>query len=738
MNFENKILDVFNNAFPKGKELTIGIEQEFFLLTVLGDPASPDEANVFLKELIKISRYEANSFYEQSIETIAFKETSGRNTIIKFDHHPHLIEIATDYFYDLVSLKACLEFHLSNCEKAARQTGLKLQFSARLSLSSADKRLHSNWQFYKNLRHYRTNWMVSQGTEPKPEMVNYAAGIAATQIHIGGIPFHQVENLIHRLYAFEPVILALQKKRGGRAIAKRWEEYHYVFKGSPLVGFPDLKEWTWDTYLDALHHTPLYGSEDESWAGKTFKDLSSQVQQSFTDQPDRFLSYVRDLQLIKPRTQGTIEFRTDPAQPTSEDIIHYAALRLALVAHCLNASTQGNLQKAKAIWERCITSDFIPSEAAHLYTLAKPELIRRGKGEENFLNPSLLLSDNWKDLYRHSVQDANTLAKLFPSVDVEVVNKVNEQYNMRINPYYLSLIEKEGDPIWLQAVPEKLEIEDFGEAIVDPLSEEEDMPVPGITHRYPDRVLFLVSHECPIFCRFCTRKRKVGQESFVTNEKLKLGLDYIRNHPEIRDVILSGGDPLSLSDKKIEYILQELRSIKHVEIIRIGTKVPCILPQRITPELCDIIKKYHPVYINTHFNHPRELTPEAKRACDLLADAGCPVGNQSVLLKGVNDDPQVMKELMVGLLKMRVRPYYIYMADLTKGATHFRTSVQKGLDIIKAIRGWTSGLAVPHLVIDAPGGGGKIPILPEYVKELTETEIVLENFEGKIYKYPLE
>lgn len=342
--------------------------------------------------------------------------------------------------------------------------------------------------------------------------------------------------------------------------------------------------------------------------------------------------------------------------------------------------------------------------------------------------------DNWKILFKNSIQTGKELAEYF-DVNAYDIEKVNEHFQFRLNPYYQSLIRYPGDPIWKQVVPDLEEIKENNLAMNDPLNEEADMPVPGITHRYPDRVLFMVSHECPIFCRFCTRKRKVGQESFVTKQKVELGIEYIRTHPEIRDVVVSGGDPLNISDEKIEHILISLREIPHVEIIRIGTKVPCILPQRITPELCNIIKKYHPVYINTHFNHPWELTPEAKQACEMLADAGCPVGNQSVLLKGVNDSPEVMKELVTGLLKMRVRPYYIYQADLTKGAMHFRTTIQKGLEIIKALRGWTSGLAVPQYVIDAPGGGGKIPLLPEYVKELNDNEIILTNYKGDIYKY---
>ncbi len=342
--------------------------------------------------------------------------------------------------------------------------------------------------------------------------------------------------------------------------------------------------------------------------------------------------------------------------------------------------------------------------------------------------------DKWKDIFKNSIETSEELAKHY-NVNPDEIEMVNEHFQFRLNPYYQSLIRYPGDPIWKQVIPDLEEIKENNLAMDDPLNEEGDMLVPGITHRYPDRVLFMVSHECPIFCRFCTRKRKVGQESFVTKQKVEIGIEYIRNHPEIRDVVLSGGDPLNISDEKIEHILKSLRAIVHVEIIRIGTKVPCILPQRITPELCSIIKKYHPVYINTHFNHPWELTPEAKQACEMLADAGCPVGNQSVLLKGVNDDPEVMKELVIGLLKMRVRPYYIYQADMTKGAMHFRTTIQKGLEIIQAIRGWTSGLAVPHYVIDAPGGGGKIPLLPEYVKELNDNEIILTNYKGNTYKY---
>ena len=241
---------------------------------------------------------------------------------------------------------------------------------------------------------------------------------------------------------------------------------------------------------------------------------------------------------------------------------------------------------------------------------------------------------------------------------------------------------------------------------------------------------------CPIYCRFCTRKRKVGDPHSISEDNVERGLAYIQAHPEIRDVIISGGDPLMLTDKKIDMIVGGLRAIEHLEIIRIGSRVPVTLPQRITPELCAILKQYHPFYINTHFNHPREITPETKKACGMLADAGIPLGNQAVLLKGVNDDPDVMVELMKGLLRIRVKPYYIYQADLVVGTDHFRTAVQTGLDIVAALRGHISGLGVPHYVVDAPGGGGKIALIPDPIVTFDDDEIQLQNYEGNVYSYP--
>lgn len=340
----------------------------------------------------------------------------------------------------------------------------------------------------------------------------------------------------------------------------------------------------------------------------------------------------------------------------------------------------------------------------------------------------------WQQLLRQSISSVDQVVEKF-GIKKEVAERLEDFFQARINPYYLSLIRYPGDPIWLQCVPNEVELEDLN-AAEDPLHEDDMSPVPNITHRYPDRVLFLTTSQCGLYCRFCTRKRKVGDSSKINLKELESAFRYLEQHTEINDVILSGGDPLMLTDTMLEKILKRIRSIPHIQIIRLGTKMPCVLPQRITPELCDMIKKYHPVYINTHFNHPWEITEESKKACGMLADAGCPVGNQTVLLKGVNDDPDVMKELMKGLLAMRVRPYYIYQADLTKGANHFRTPIDVGLEIMDKLRGHISGLAVPQFVIDAPGGGGKIPLLPEYVLARDKERIILRNFRNEVYEYP--
>ncbi|MFN2567276.1 MAG: KamA family radical SAM protein [Gemmatimonadaceae bacterium] len=346
---------------------------------------------------------------------------------------------------------------------------------------------------------------------------------------------------------------------------------------------------------------------------------------------------------------------------------------------------------------------------------------------------------DWQKTLRESVDTLEKLAERFGSdvIDVEALRPAFDNFQMRITPAALAQIKEVGDPMWTQYVPtvEELEVVD---GVIDSLDEDADSPVPNITHRYPDRVLFLVSPVCASYCRFCTRRRKVGDPEKIPLNQYDSAFEYIRQHPEVRDIILSGGDPMMLSDRRLEYIFQQLREIPHVEIIRIGSRITSHLPERITPEFCEMVQKYHPVYMNTHFNHASELTPAAVAALDRLSKAGVPLGCQTVLLRGVNDDPAVMKELMHALLKARVRPYYIYMADQVAGGEHFRTTVQKGLEIIKALRGWTSGLAVPHFVIDAPGGGGKVPLLPEYVEEITDDTVVFRNYEGKrfVYKQP--
>ena len=343
--------------------------------------------------------------------------------------------------------------------------------------------------------------------------------------------------------------------------------------------------------------------------------------------------------------------------------------------------------------------------------------------------------DDWKKVLAASITKPKDLAK-YLGVDPKEVEAVVGPYPMRITPTVLATIKSKGDAIWKQVVPEAIELDDI-DAPDDPLEEDTDSPVPHLVHRYPDRVLLMVTNQCPIYCRFCTRKRLVGKPGFLKKGELDRAVAYLREHTEVRDVILSGGDPLLLPDRLIERILKGLRSIPHLELIRFGTRVPGTLPQRITPELCEIVKRFHPIYMNLHFNHPDELTPEVKEACGRLADAGVPLGAQTVLLKGVNDDPEIMKQLMHQLLLARVKPYYLYQADLTKGTNHFRTTVETGLKIIQSLQGHTSGMAVPHFVIDAPGGGGKIPLLPnDYLLNLDENGAVLKNYENKTYHYP--
>lgn len=346
-----------------------------------------------------------------------------------------------------------------------------------------------------------------------------------------------------------------------------------------------------------------------------------------------------------------------------------------------------------------------------------------------------VIEEDWISLLRDLITRPEQITERF-KIDVEPLKAVVSVYPMRISRYYFNLIEEVGDPIWMQCIPSPLELIDpYG--FLDPLNEEGDSPVPGLVHRYPDRVLMCVSTVCATYCRFCTRKRMVGRSpARLSMYEWAKQIEYIRGNPSIRDVLISGGDPFMLPDETLDRILGKVRAIPHVEIVRIGSRMPCTLPQRITPKLCNILKKYHPLYVNVHFNHPREITEESERACGLLADAGIPLGNQSVLLRGVNDDPKVMKELLHKLLKVRVRPYYLFQMDLVRGASHFRTRVETGIKILESLIGYTSGLAIPRYVIDAPGGGGKIPIQPNYVVAFERDKVILRNYEGGIYVYP--
>lgn len=312
---------------------------------------------------------------------------------------------------------------------------------------------------------------------------------------------------------------------------------------------------------------------------------------------------------------------------------------------------------------------------------------------------------------------------------------------LAITPYFFNLIDRSDPdcPIRKQVIPRIDESIVSQEEMLDSLGEDEHSPVPGLVHRYPDRVLFLVTDRCASYCRYCTRSRLVSNaQDYNFHPEYEQALRYIEAHPEIRDVLLSGGDPLLLSDKKLDHLLGRLRAIKHVEFIRIGSRIPVFLPQRITPELCEIFKRHGPIWMSIHVNHPKEATQELKDACERLAFAGVPLGNQSVLLRGVNDDVEVMKALVHRLLRMRVRPYYLYQMDLITGGAHFKADVRKGIEIIQALRGHTTGYAVPQYVIDAPGGGGKVPINPDYLEQITDDEVVFRNFEGRQFRYPLK
>ncbi len=351
--------------------------------------------------------------------------------------------------------------------------------------------------------------------------------------------------------------------------------------------------------------------------------------------------------------------------------------------------------------------------------------------------------NDWKWQIKHAVKDISTFERLlsmrFNADERRELEKTIRKFPLSITPYYLSLIDAgdmKNDPVYKQCFPSPSELIVEKCDMEDPLAEDRDSPVPGITHRYPDRVLFLISNVCAMYCRHCTRKRKVGNVDHIPDRQtIAKGLDYIRNTPAIRDVLLSGGDPLMLPDEYLDWILTELDNIPHVEVVRIGTRVPVTLPCRITDDLVNMLKEHQPIWINTHFNHPKEVTASSREALRKLADAGIPLGNQCVLLAGVNDCPQIMKRLFQKLVQNRVRPYYMFQCDLSEGLSHFRTSVSKGIEIIENLVGHTSGFAVPTYVVDAPGGGGKIPVMPNYLISCTTNKVVLRNYEGVITTY---
>jgi len=372
-----------------------------------------------------------------------------------------------------------------------------------------------------------------------------------------------------------------------------------------------------------------------------------------------------------------------------------------------------------------------------------PPEIQFAWGSEEAQKNSLRNSEKWSDWrwqMSNRIRKVKDLQRIFPdNAYRDAIEPVTVKYPMAITPYYASLIRAidNRDPILQMAIPRSEELSDPEFLSSDPLEEHDDMPVPGLVHRYPDRALLIATTTCSMYCRHCTRKRVAGcRETSITPRRLRQVTSYLTLHPEITDVIISGGDPMTMPDEQIEMVLSELRSVPSIQIIRIGTRVPVVLPMRITDKLVSILKKYHPLWINTHFNHPFEVTKESQLACLKLADAGIPLGNQSVLLRGINDDPKIMEILLRMLVRIRVRPYYLYQCDIVRGVEHFRTPISKGIEIMEYLRGRVSGLAIPSFVVDAPHGGGKIPVTPNYIISSSPTHTVLRNFEGMIISYP--
>jgi lysine 2,3-aminomutase len=393
-----------------------------------------------------------------------------------------------------------------------------------------------------------------------------------------------------------------------------------------------------------------------------------------------------------------------------------------------------------------------PTPSAHPSSLAEPQVATATDFADSPRSATFRLRHfpdatprdwfDWKWQLRRRVKDLATLERLLSlSADERAaMEQIGGSLPVGITPYYASLLDPDdpSDPLRRTMVPVTTEFTlGVGESH-DPLDEDGSSPVEGLVHRYPDRVLFLVTSFCAVYCRYCTRSRLVGQtgEYHFNTRQFEAAADYIRRHSGIRDVLLSGGDPLTINDDKLEWMLRTIRQIPHVEFLRIGTKVPASLPQRITPDFIRMLRQFHPLWMSIHFTHPAELTPEVRQACERLADAGIPLGSQTVLMKGINDDVDTMKRLMHGLLKVRVRPYYIYQCDPIAGSSHFRTPVETGLRIIEGLRGHTTGYAVPSFVIDAPGGGGKIPLVPDYFLGRDGDDVLLRNFEGRIFRYP--
>jgi lysine 2,3-aminomutase len=374
---------------------------------------------------------------------------------------------------------------------------------------------------------------------------------------------------------------------------------------------------------------------------------------------------------------------------------------------------------------------------------SRPSLSTRANVFRRTFFPTATEKDwnDWQWQIRNRIRHLDQLERMLSLSHPErsAVEMIQSKLPVGITPYFMSLLSKDDacDPLRRTVVPTTAEFTTGPGEADDPLGEDEQSPVPGLVHRYPDRVLLLVLDFCSTYCRYCTRSRVVGHGAiYPSRSRLERAIDYIRSTPAVRDVLISGGDPLTLNDERLGWLLSRLREIPHVEIIRIGTKVPAVLPQRITPSLVRMLRRHHPVWMSLHFTHPAECTPEAYRACERLANAGIPLGSQTVLLKGINDSVETMKALCHHLLRMRVRPYYIYQCDPISGSGHFRTPVNTGLEIIRGLRGFTTGYAVPTYVIDAPGGGGKIPLMPNYVEGREGDDLLLRNYCDRSYRYP--